>query len=126
MTQPVEWQVRSTRRWSIWSKITATNAESLEERVEYFRSLKRNDGSPAYEIRALYDQPIPTRVIELMAQMEPEDHHDDNGPGDVVCPACGARMRMSWKGGQRMDDSRDLPHDEGCPTEWAKKFLGKE
>lgn len=71
----------------------------------------------------LYDQPIPTRVIELMAQMEPEDRHDDNGPGDVVCMACGASMKMTWKNGVRLDEISELPHDADCPAEWAKKFL---
>lgn len=63
------------------------------------------------------------RMIELLADITPEEHHDDNGPGSIDCPACGRRMKMKWRAGKRVDRTEELPHDENCPAEWARAML---
>lgn len=63
---------------------------------------------------------IPREVVELMADIDIEDHHDDNGPGRIHCPACGESARMRWHNGQRLDTHTDVPHNVHCPAQWAK------
>jgi hypothetical protein len=62
-------------------------------------------------------------VVELLASLGIEDQHDDNGPGSTYCTACGRRVPMRWKNGQRVDEERDLTHDPHCPLMWAISTL---
>jgi len=60
--EPVEWQARAngSKYDDAWRKVAPTAAQpTVRQRVEYLRSLKRADGQPAYEFRALYDRPAP-------------------------------------------------------------------
>lgn len=66
---------------------------------------------------------VPERVLELLAEIAPVDEHDDNGPGAVVCPACGGYTYMRWNSGKRMDSPDDVVHDSDCPAVWARRTL---
>lgn len=66
---------------------------------------------------------IPHAVLEILAEIEPMDEHGDNGPGRVVCPACGEWMSMRWRSGARLDKAADMAHDVNCPAVWARMAL---
>lgn len=62
VVEPTEWQARAngSKYDDAWRKVTPTAGEpTVRQRVEYLRSLKRADGQPAYEFRALYTRPAP-------------------------------------------------------------------
>lgn len=68
---------------------------------------------------------MPRAVLEMVAKIEPVDEHDDNGPGRVVCPACGDWMSMRWSAGKRVDDVANMAHNVHCPAVWARNaFTG--
>ena len=57
--EPVAWQARCVwpngRKSTKWSLVTATNAKLTPKmRAEYLARLTHPDGSPSYEVRALY------------------------------------------------------------------------
>lgn len=66
---------------------------------------------------------VPRRAIELLAALEVRDEHDDNGPGEVVCPCCNERARMCWYEGNRVTSKEQIPHDADCPLINAAKWL---
>ncbi|WP_375214279.1 hypothetical protein [Aquabacterium sp.] len=64
--EPAEWQARvnGNKHDDAWRKVTPTKAEpTVSQRVEYLRSVKRADGQPAYEFRALYTRPAATPAV---------------------------------------------------------------
>lgn len=66
---------------------------------------------------------VPEGVLELLANMDCIDEHDDNGPGSVVCPACGGYARMRWAEGGRLDTPNDVAHSSDCPAKWAQALI---
>ena len=68
---------------------------------------------------------LPRAALELLAEIEPVDEHDDNGPGRVVCPACGAWMSMRWSAGARLDNAANMAHNVHCPAVWARNVDAK-
>lgn len=68
--QPVEWQGRVGDEWR---RIDPPKGETLENRVEYLRNMKREDGKPVYEIRALYTSP---NIAQPEQPTEKEDAKD--------------------------------------------------
>ena len=65
---------------------------------------------------------MPRAVLEMLAKIEPVDEHEENGPGRVVCPACGSWMSMRWSGWARLDNASDMTHDVHCPAVWARRL----
>ncbi len=68
---------------------------------------------------------VPREIVELMAQLDIEDRHDDSGPGSIHCTGCGESARMLWKDGRRLDREADIAHSTHCPREWAKSALSR-
>ncbi len=71
---------------------------------------------------AMKDGPhVPWEVIKAMTQLDIEDHHDDNGPGRIVCAGCGCEAPMIWKNGERQDEKelKHLVHTNACPRQFA-------
>ena len=64
---------------------------------------------------------MPIETLRMIEETQMLDVHDDNGPGNVQCPVCGASMAMQWKWGRRLDDPSELKHHQFCPVAWAKR-----
>jgi len=62
-------------------------------------------------------------TIEILADTNMLELHDDNGPGAIVCPVCGASIAMKWSNGVQLTSSLDIQHAEYCPVIAAKKHL---
>lgn len=70
---PASWQARVTHdSKSAWRQVTPTKAEpTVEARVEYLKTVRRADGEPAYEFRALYvGTPVVVAATELLAVLQ--------------------------------------------------------
>lgn len=62
-------------------------------------------------------------TIEILADTNMLELHDNNGPGSIVCPVCGASIAMKWSNGVQLTSSLDMKHAEYCPVIVAKKHL---
>lgn len=70
---PASWQARVTHdSKSAWRQVTPTKAEpTVEARVEYLKTVRRADGEPAYEFRALYvGTPVVVAATELLDALQ--------------------------------------------------------
>lgn len=75
--EPVAWQARCVwpngRKSTKWSLVTATNAKLTPKmRAEYLARLTHPDGSPSYEVRALYaatPTPAPAQYKDSTPQL---------------------------------------------------------
>lgn len=69
---------------------------------------------------------IPAAVLQMLADTQMQDLHDDNGPGCVECPACYARISMRWQYGRRLDRPDEIEHHASCPVAWAQLQLAQK
>lgn len=91
---------------------------SVDSGINYLEALER--------VQARLNTKMPREVLLNLASIEPIEHHDDNGPGIVMCPTCSGYIHMQWKNGQRLDEASDIAHDSDCPATWARGQLEKE
>jgi hypothetical protein len=59
-------------------------------------------------------------MLDMLKNTPMLDFHDDNGPGRIECPVCGASVSMRWKWGKRLDSPEEIKHRIYCPVAWAK------
>lgn len=91
-----------------WEEADVINCSMLENRVERGKLI------------------IPENVLEVLQwDVFMQEVHDDNGPGHVECPLCGARVGMQWRAGKRVDQPSDIQHKPNCPWAWAQEVLVK-
>ena len=64
---------------------------------------------------------IPIETLRMLEETSMLDLHDDNGPGRVECPVCGAGIPMRWKWGKRLDSPDEIKHNDFCPVAWANR-----
>lgn len=66
-------------------------------------------------------------MLEMLQNTQMLDLHDDNGPGCIECPVCGASTAMQWRWGVRLDSTDDIKHHSFCPVSWARGYqLGSQ
>lgn len=101
--------------------ITWTQYEALKVSVESIQKAE----SKKHET----EKPISTELffgqtsLEILADTNMLELHDDNGPGSILCPVCGASVAMKWSNGIQTRSPDDIEHAVYCPIVLAKEHL---
>jgi hypothetical protein len=113
----ISWTQYEALKLSVEEILKAERAQALSKRIETINE-QLEPKSPSKSNAVFSDT-----ALEILADTNMLEFHDDRGPGSIVCPVCGASIAMTWSNGVQLTSAYDLQHATYCPVIEAKNRL---